>query len=275
MSSVALSRQVEAYSYSVFQLVTDEVRGTSVPVGVALWSSSGESHRVRIPRSDERVTALTSTARLMLEMIQEKIAGWVRSKELPYSPIELRPNTDDWWRHVSSLLVHRIRLSSPLPIDCKSPEQEIELLFEAVVGPQRTKAERLESVDRVLAKTLGSVGRKLNKGSISGFGGRPVPFKKFRQVGSTIVIVDAVNLATTSADTDTDVLVSKVQRVLEANGASRRVKPVIGYLASPNGLNGEAALVQWIQTKLHAQTFDLLRESEAFASSVESELIRA
>ncbi len=60
------------------------------------------------------------------------------------------------------------------------------------------------------------------------------------------MILDGVNLASSSAETDADALVSRLQRVLEAQGRDAMdVRPLVGYLASPNGLNGE-----WIEHKL-------------------------
>ena len=63
-------------------------------------------------------------------------------------------------------------------------------------------------------------------------------------------------------------------RFKSANGVSQKkdVVAFVGYLASPNGLNGEAALVDWINAAAGAKTFDLLRDRERFQDSVEGQL---
>jgi hypothetical protein len=85
-----------------------------------------------------------------------------------------------------------------------------------------------------------------------------------------LVIVEGVNLAAVAAEYDSDALVSRLQRIQEAGGHRRSVSAFVGYLASPSGLNGEAALVDWIRKKTDAKVFDLVRNGEKFAREVGS-----
>jgi hypothetical protein len=90
-----------------------------------------------------------------------------------------------------------------------------------------------------------------------------------------VLVVDGVNLASSDAETQSDALVSRLLRIKAGNetpSIQREVKACIGYLASPHGLNGEATLVEWIREKCEAQIFDLVRETDRFASVVHTEL---
>ncbi len=87
--------------------------------------------------------------------------------------------------------------------------------------------------------------------------------------------MEAVNLAATTAETDTDSLVSRLLRVREASDfgvGQKRIAVMVGYLASPEGLNGEAALRDWIEKKVDAQTFDLINQEGQFRDAVNLEL---
>jgi hypothetical protein len=242
----------QSFSYSVFSFVTDEIRGSSVPVGIALWSSNPQQVRIRFATNDERIKGLKGTAYTYLRV----------------------PHADAWWKHVSRLLVHTIRLSEPRAIDCRNVEEEADVLFEAVVAPDRDSQERTERIDSVLSSALGRrLTRQLQKGTLPGFRGRPVPVKHFKQNAGTVLIVEGVNLAAAAAEDDTDALVSRLQRIKASKVDSSENKTVVsfvGYLASPHGLNGEGALVEWIEEMAGAKTFDLLKDGGKLQDSVET-----
>ncbi|HXE32064.1 MAG TPA: hypothetical protein VN515_09720, partial [Terriglobales bacterium] len=127
--------------------------------------------------------------------------------------------------------------------------------------------------DGVLNNVLGSLGERLERGLVDGFGGRPVPVRRFKQGNRGLLLIDAVNLAAASAEGQTDALVSRIQRVrARQDQPGRPVMAVVGYLASPAGLNGERALLEWIQQKAEASTFDLLREGAQLGDRVHAAL---
>jgi hypothetical protein len=263
------NRELSTYSYSVFNFVTDDVSGTTVPVGVALWSSSPARVRVRIA-DKERVKGLQASARPYIELVRRQVDQWIKNERLPYASEKVSPNTEQWWSHLSNLLVHRIRVSEPHAIACRNADEEIELLFEALVKPQRNNKERRGRIDRALTSSLGSLTRKFRRGSVPGFEGRDVPVKRYITDQHKLVVLEGVNLAAASAEMESDALVSRLQRIREANGHSngKEVVALVGYLASPHGLNGEAVLVDWIKEKGGAQIFDLTRQREDFTSTV-------
>lgn len=260
------------YNYSVFTFVADETRGTAVPVGVALWGSSPDAVRLRLAGPTEPIKGLRSDAFPYIQLVGSQLNQWIRSGHLPYAAALVSPNTEQWWTHLNQLLMHRIRVSPPHAVDCRNPDEDVELLFEALVKPERNEKEKIENIDRELSRSLGPLSRKLHKGSVPGFHGRSVPVKRFVEDQRTLFILEGVNLAAASAEEDADALVSRLQRVRETNGSlkGKRVIAVVGYLASPHGLNGEAALVDWINYKGDAQTFDLTRQREVFSATVEA-----
>jgi hypothetical protein len=268
MNNLAKSK---SYSYSIFSFVTDQIRSSSVPVGIALWSAEPQQVRIKLASDKEKIKGIKGTAYDYLRVFKSQLDQWLKSGHLPYGAPTASPHSDSWWVHLSELLVHNVRLSEPRPIDCRDVEQDLELLYEAVVGPDRDAKERSERIDRVLSRSLGSLTRRLDRGAVAGFHGRPVSVKHFKAVGRQLVIVEGVNLAAAAAEDDTDALVSRLQRIKEANGQAhdRSVVAFVGYLSSPHGLNGEAVLVDWIRKKTEAQTFDLVEERDQFQGNVE------
>jgi Protein of unknown function (DUF3037) len=264
-----------SFSYSVFHFISDEMKGTSVPIGVVLWGSEAGPVITRFAQPADRVRGLNKMAYFQINGVQEELKKWMRTGDVPYARADFEPNTDAWWRHVSALLVHQVRASQPRPIDCVDPDEEIEPLYEAVVGPRRGLKERTQRIDQALSRCLGSLGRKLDRGTVNGFKGREVEVRRFKTGSDKLLIVDGVNLASAHAEQEADALVSKLLRIREGSKFSqngRSLKLCVGYLASPHGLNGEAILVDWIQEKAEAETFDLIREREKFVSTVDDEL---
>src|ERR1700674_17610 len=269
--SIMTKTEFRSFSYSVLNFVTDELRQTSVPVGLILWGTEAKTTRIHVASERDNLRGLKEPAYAFIQLVKRKIENWLNEGKLPYASPDVLPNTETWWRHVSKLLVHRIRMSEPRAIDCLDVDREGELLYEPLVLPGGARQQRHDRIDRELSRTLGDLANKLSRGSIVGFRGRAVPVKRFKEGGGHIVIVEGVNLAASSAERDTDALVSKLQRIQEANGAAsvrRDIKTFVGSLASPGGLNGESALVEWIQQKGVARTFDLVRRQQSFVSEV-------
>jgi len=259
-----------SFSFSVLSFVTDELRQTATPVGVVLWGTS-EGARVFVASEQDRLVGLKAGDYIFVEVAKRKILNWLKGGALSYADSSMVPNTDAWWRHISKLLIHRVRLSEPRAIDCVDVDKEGQLLFEALVLPNSARQKRRDRIDHELSRTLGGLAEKLKSGSVLGFHGRAVPVKRLKESGKQILIVEGVNLATAAAERDTDALVSKLQRIHETNGGTpggREIKTYVCYLASPSGLNGEAALVEWINQKASAKTFDLVREQDSFVGEV-------
>lgn len=263
-----------SFSYAVFRYVKDAQRDISIPVGVALWSEDANWMDVRIVQPSERLPRISRrTDAPFIDVFERKLRDWLSSGQIPYGEASLLPTRDAWWRHLQKLLIHKIRISEPRPIDCLVPEREIESLFKEIVGdPQLT--EESVRIDHMISQCLGtSLAKSLRRGEISGFANKPVQVMRFFSGSNATVVLEGVNLALENAAAEADALVGKLQRV-RANDranqtASHRVIAIVGYLASENGLNGEAFLKDWIERAGEAKALDVEREATQLRTETE------
>lgn len=256
-----------SYSYAVFRYVKDAQRDWTVPVGVALWSNDTHETWTRFVSEHEKLPRISKTEDLpYIDLVVRKLKGWLAMGELPYQSDRLSPGSDQWWQHVRNLLVHKVRISEPLSVDCHDPDSEIEPLYASLVRPEPSEGstERIDSlVRRALGESLTGVFRR---GTVLGFAGQPVSAMRVFSGTSGDVIVDAANLSTADAPRQADELVGKLHRA-RVNGRGlapkdRALWAIVGYVSSPGGLNGETYLKNWIEQAGEAKAFDLIREQD-------------
>ncbi|MDR3798809.1 MAG: DUF3037 domain-containing protein [Terracidiphilus sp.] len=263
-----------SFSYAVFRYVKDARRDLTVPVGVALWSDDAQFVRVRLVENEDKTRNINKADDIpYINLVCRKVSGWLKERELPYQDREMSPYTDDWWRHVRNLLIHRVRISEPLSIDCHDPSAELEPLFASIVVAESSKR-TTHRIDSILKSALGEqVAGKFHRGPIEGYAGKPVQVMRVYRGEDADVVLDAVNLAAEDAPQQADCLVGKLRRArLNGHGPVRRARPLlalVGYVSSPNGLNGEAYLKQWIEQDGEAQAFDLRREQQKLRDAAE------
>ena len=170
-------------------------------------------------------------------------------------------------------------MSEPRPIDCLAPERDIELLFKEVVGDPLLTDENVR-IDHLITRSLGeALSKSLRRGEIKGYADKPVQVMRLFSGSQATVILEGVNLALESAAAEADALVGKLQRV-RANGSifPRQDKPIIaivGYVASEEGLNGEAFLKDWIEKAGDAKALDVEREAAKLRAETERALDQA
>jgi hypothetical protein len=269
-----------SYSYAVFKYVKDAQRDLTVPIGVALWGSDRQLAYMRFIKKNEKIAHISKADDLpYIDLVARNLKEWLDKKELPYQQFELSPNSDAWWKHVRDLLVHRVRVSEPLPVDCKNPETELEPLFTSLVKPDALE-DATERIDSVLRNALGDqLASKFHRGHVSGYAGKPVNAMRVFSGKSGDVILDAINLSGKDAAESADEMVGKLQRSrLNGNGLlpkSRPVLAIVGYISSPGGLNGETYLKTWIEEGGKAKVFDLLREQPQFRDATQIALSEA
>jgi hypothetical protein len=251
-------------SSAVFSFALDPARDATVPVGIALWSAERRWVKIRLLGEKERLLGFTKAEHYpFVRLVREQVQAWIDKGELPYAAGPVAPFEDRWWRHVKDLLIHRVRLSEPRPIDCRDPEQELEPLYEAVVAPHRSRTERRSRIDGVIRRCLGHLAERFQaRVSLPGFGGRDVKVLRAYRGRKAFVVIEGLNLATEQADTESDAAVGKLRRLREGIRAGCTV--LVGYLAPPEGLNGNSVLLDWIRCQTEAQTFDLARDRTAF-----------
>jgi hypothetical protein len=252
-------------SYATIRYLTDAERNITVPVGVALWNKKSHWFRVRLPQENERIKDVSAASAIPhLEAARAKIEGWLRRGELPYATEPLAPLSDQWWDHVQRLMQFSVRIEPPHPVDCLDPDEDIERLFVSLVRPQVSTPTRTQRVDGAIGRALGaSLSTRFHRGQVPGFGGRPVEVQRLAQAGDQAVIVEGVNLASADAERDAGAMESRLCRIKES-GTAINPRFVLGYLASAGGLNGEAALKEWIEYRVAARMYDLRNEQQEF-----------
>lgn len=266
------SDRAVSYSYAVFTFRVDDGGAITIPIGVALWSPESQWVKVRLVRERERLRQFNDRQyRPFVELVHQKIDQWLSPGKLPYSEQSLCAHTDDWWKHVRRLLVHRVRLSEPRPIDCRDPDEELEPLYESVVSSHLSPREQRKRVDGQIRECLDTLARKfLSRQELDGYKGRPVKVLRSYRGKKGWVVIEGVNLATRQADMETDATVSKLLRLRE--GLQEEAKIIIGYLASPQGVNGESVLVEWMSHQTKAKLFDLVRQRRDFRRTADDML---
>jgi hypothetical protein len=125
-----------SFSYAVLRYVTDARRDASIPVGVALWSEGANWARTRFLPPGESLATITREDRMFINLVSRKIEAWMKTGQLPYDEEHMSPTSDRWWRHLQEVLIHKVRISEPRPIDCREPEADLDTLFQSVVGTQ-------------------------------------------------------------------------------------------------------------------------------------------
>jgi len=268
------SKTAVSFSYSIFTFQVDDGGAVTVPIGVALWSPERQWVKVRLVEEKERLKQFKSQEHFPLaNLVREKIQQWIAAKELPYCDQPVTPSVDAWWRHVRDLLVHRVRLSEPRSIDCHDPEEELEPLYESVVSSHRSQRERRTRVageiGRCLHELPPAVCQKFKaRQTLDGFGGREVKVLRSYRGNQGWVVIEGVNLASSKAEEETDATVSRLLRLRE--GVKKNAEILIGYLASPEGLNGERVLVDWMARQTEASVFDLTQQRNEFRETAEN-----
>lgn len=257
------------YSYTTVRYLIDEDREIDVPVGVALCDMDRRRIYFRLPQSGERIARVPlQKAMASLNLAQSKIERWLETGKVPYATEEATPLSEAWWKQVQDLMQFRIRIGSLHPIDCQQPAEEIESLFEAVVKPEVAQVHRTERVDGAVTRALGDrLAKHFEYGA-------PVPGYRQRQIKVTrhlvrddaLVVIEGINLASPNAVEDTFALVGKLHNI--QRNQELKTEFVLGYLASPSGLNGEADLKEFIEKEIEAPVLDLTRESSEFRARV-------
>ena len=257
------------YRYAVFHYEREP--HVIEPVGVALWSEGGERVLLRFPEPDERLRGITNARQRQVVMTAaSQVERWVAQGELPYLEPGMPPTSHRWWSHLAAIMDFGVGVTEPSAIDCVEPEEEVEALFEAVVGPEMEEHKTTVRVDGAISNALGGLTDRFQSGqSIRGFGGKPISVRRLYRGPEKHVVAEGVNLASpTHAEHDADALASKLLRLAE--GASGKVEFIIGYISSPEGLNGEAVYVEWLEHKLQAPAYDLLRQKSQFRAAAEA-----
>lgn len=264
MSSPSVSEPIR-HGYSVLRVITDDVRGDSVPVGVVAWDTTKEWFQTRVIDADEKVTGVPKWARTFLSISVKQLDRWASAASVPYEPGPTAPYTDRFWGAASEVMSTAVRLDSPKAMEpMTDPVEQLEGLFDAIVRPRQSESRRAERIDGALSRALGELSDWIpNRQEVSAFGNARETVRRGLVTDRGLLILEGVNLAAANAREGADALVSRVLRIQEAY-AERDVKVIVGYTASPGGLNGETHMRDWIRTRLTPEVFDLVQEDREF-----------
>ena len=253
------------HGYSVLRVTTDEQRGDTTPVGVVAWDSMRSWFGTRVLDAEESISGVPAWSRKFVTITHQQLARWADASSVPYEPEAAPPSTDRFWRAASEILSTSVRLDPPRAMDpMKEPEQELEALFEAIVRPRQTEDRQRERIDGALSRALGELATEIPTGTqVEAFGGATETVRRGTITQKGVLLVDGVNLATTQARKEADALVSRVMRIRAAY-TERPVTVIVGYTASPGGLNGERHMCEWIQKILTRDVYDLTAEDVPF-----------
>lgn len=273
--SLTSDRNIES-GYAAIRLLTDTAGKDSVPVGVIGWDAEREWYDLRVLGEDERVTGITKFQRKLLRVASKQMRHWAESGEVPYFREKLSPWSSTFWTYVSKSLNAGVRLDPPRALEPRiTSGGELESLFDAVVEPKRKESVSRERINGKVSRALGEIAGRLkyNK-DLSAFAGGTARVMRSLEGTHTTLIVDGVNLAGARARNDADALASRIRRIRKAR-PDRQVVSLIGYMASPNGLNGEKDMAEWLQEDTESKTFDLDRENEQFRNATKQALREA
>jgi hypothetical protein len=265
MSSI--SRPI-VHGYSILRVTTDELRGDTTPVGVVAWDSERDWFRTRVLAEDEAVRNVPSWARQFLSITANQLERWAKEKSVPYEPGPVHPTTDRFWRAASEILTTSVRLDSPKAMDpMEEPDQDLEALFEAIVQPRQSETRRQERIDGALSRALGELANEIpTRQEVSAFGNAREVIRRGAVTADGVLLIDGVNLAASHARDEADALVSRFMRIVAAY-SGRPVSVIVGYTASPGGLNGERHMRDWIRERLTSDVFDLVSEGQQFQAA--------
>jgi hypothetical protein len=265
-----------SFSYAVLRYLTDVDREITVPIGIALCDADSKEITYRFPKSGERIVGVTETASTpFLDLLKSKLDYWLEGNPLPYANPSPEPFSQAWWDHVRKLMQFRVRIGKVESIACVRPEEEIETLYEAVVKPHVSSHKQAARVSRAVTDALGPrLARRLTYGKpVLGYRNREINVLRHVADARRLVVVEAVNLAATTAETETYALDSKLRSIIQqAEESNITPSIVLGYLASPKGLNGEGTLKDWLEHDLNIKLYDLTRERQEFHDSVQDKV---
>jgi hypothetical protein len=251
--------------YAVFSY---EHENKSVPVGVALWSEERQSYGLKMLDQKDRIRGFRNDLSWrFLALAKDQLKYW-ETAGIPYGG-DAKPWSDTWWRVVRGVFVHELQLSEARTIDTDEPTKAVDALFESVVAPHRHETARATRIAGIVHEALGDLASCFDyRAPMPGYGNRSVRVMRAYQGRYGAVVVEGLNLSVHGqADINTWQVLGKL-RLLLAGPDRKRVAVVVGYLPSPEGLNGEKALVECLREETGADVFDLRTQPAILCKTV-------
>lgn len=257
-----------SYDYGTLRFLVDVERDIDIPAGVLLWNAeTGELYH-RIPNPTDRIPHLhVPVVAQYLETTIRNIRALAESGRLPYSDrSQVKPLTAEWWEYLGRTMRHSVRLHRGGTVHCIDASQSIEQLYETLVKPIVASQQRIERISSELKEALAGLEEHFEYNrALPAFNDYPLRVSRHFRGPFGIVVVEAVNLAVQSAEDDALELVGRLRMLRE--GAAQNYVYLVGYLASPGGLNGETPLRDFIARDVRCEVFDLHEQRDQFRRS--------
>jgi hypothetical protein len=250
--------------FSVIRLMLDDQGIRTLPVGVAAWDEERDWHQVRVLQDEESIRGLPKHLRLLIETVVQNLSRWAVARNVG-SHKDLKPTNSLFWEAARNRLLSAVRLDPPKALEpTPHPEMGIDTLFDAVVQPHRKLGVEYKRIDGAISKALGTLTNKLQgRTEVRAYHDATESVLRAAKSDSGMVVVEGVNLAGSTARKDADALVSRLLRI-RAGSENESTTFIIGYLASPGGLNGEGHMREWMKDQVTSDVFDLNKEREQF-----------
>ena len=264
----------KSFSYCTIRYVIDTIRDISIPVGIVIWNAESGFMKIRLADNKDKLDGFNyKEAALHLRSFERELNIWKDTNELPYGKNETKVLSLEWWNHVAKLLSFKVMITDSHPLESINPELEAELLFEAAVKPRVSKHTNQTKLEKYVNEAIGThLAHSFKRGDfIEGYKNRPVSVLKLAEINDRHLVIEAINLAGRTAEASVDRTSSKLRRIKKGKEGDK-VDFLIGYVASPNGLNGEGVLVDWLKEEVDAKVFDLVRDKISIKQEVASKL---
>lgn len=259
------------YKYLVLRFVRDPIQDASVPFGLLYWLDDPTSFHLRLPTADEAIFGLPKEYKAFKDRFVLNVGNYLRTGHLPHGD-GLTPYTDAWWAHFRSLFIHRFRVEGPRLVEIKNPSLDFELQFAALVKPTYVQQKEDSRIDSLLNESLGPLHSYFESYTdLEGYQDRPVRVLKKAVRKGKIVALDAVNLTRADAVKEFEAMLHRAWE-LRRRYTPEELDLILGYYASPGGLNGEAKLVHLGNEINGRPMVNLSTEIPALRAEIEAEL---
>ncbi|MEZ4416169.1 MAG: hypothetical protein R3E10_10440 [Gemmatimonadota bacterium] len=265
------------YGFSILRVIPGDAFSPPEPVGVIAWDSSRRWFDVRLLDQKEVPPGVPKNRLALAKVAARDLQTWASKRRVPYSTSSAEPWTGEFWSAVHRFLSSGVRADAPAAMQrMHDPAEEFPLLFEAVARPRKSATRRKIAgyINEALGKPLRS--RLLARPTMGAYRGRDEVVARAAVGTSAAVLIEGVNLAHQTGRRDADALVSRLERIIEGQRGHRELTILVGYLASPGGLNGESDMKAWIEERVaDGGTFNLISQDAQFRDATQKALRRA
>ena len=134
--------------FSVINLVADDMRLKSIPIGVAAWDSDSEWYGVRFPQKGEKLSSIKTDLRILIRQAEKQICRAAEKGNVPYFNKNFPAWQSQFWDGISRAFQSGVQIDPPRAMSkLQDHSEQLENLFDAVVAPSRAKKQTKSRAD--------------------------------------------------------------------------------------------------------------------------------